>query len=175
RTPLAPRLHVKPPAALPPPPPGSGEDLLDRLAVVDLQPLPPRHLQLARVQPKQVQRGGVDVGHVVALLHRVEADLVGGAVHDAALDAAAGQPGAEALRVVVAAVALGARRAAELRAPDDQRVLEHAALLEVLEQAGDRLVHLGRQGAVVALDAGVGVPGPAPPAPVGDLHQPAPP
>ena len=32
------------------------------------------------------------------------------------------------------------RRAAELGRPDDQRVVEHAALLQVVEQAGDRLV-----------------------------------
>ena len=37
-------------------------------------------------------------------------------------------------------VALGHRRAAELAAPDDQRVVEHAALLQVLDQRGGGLV-----------------------------------
>ena len=37
-------------------------------------------------------------------------------------------------RPVALAVALGHRRAAELAAPDDQRVVEHAALLEVGDQ-----------------------------------------
>ena len=119
-----------------------------------------------------MQDRGVDVGDVVPILDGVEADLVGGAVDDAALDAAAGQPGAEALRMVVAAVALGARRAAELGAPDDDRLVEHPALLEVLQQAGDRQVHLGRELAVVGLDAGVGVPGAAAAAAVEDLHEP---
>ena len=45
----------------------------------------------------------------------------------------------EALDVVVAArrlaLALEHRRAAELAAPDDQRVVEHAALLQVGDQA----------------------------------------
>ena len=50
--------------------------------------------------------------------------------------AAAGQPHREALDVVVAAVALRHRRAAELAAPDDQRVVEHAALLQVRDQRG---------------------------------------
>ena len=54
----------------------------------------------------------------------------------------------EAVRVVVAAEELRAaarlvhRRAAELAAPDDERVVEQAALLEVLEQRGDRPVDL---------------------------------
>ena len=59
-------------------------------------------------------------------------------------DAAAGQPHGEAVGVVVAAVRpLGGRRAAELAAPDHQRVVEQAARLQVVQQAGDRLV--GRQ------------------------------
>ena len=74
-----------------------------------------------------------------------EAEFVGGAVDVAAFDAAAGQPHGEAVVIVVAAVDLagiraGLRqfdggRAAEFAAPDDERVLEHAALLEILEQA----------------------------------------
>ena len=62
--------------------------------------------------------------------------LVGGAVAIAPFDAAAGHPHGEPVVVVVAAVvALRGRRAAEFAAPDDQRVLEHAALLQVGEQA----------------------------------------
>ena len=71
------------------------------------------------------------------------AEFVGLADADAALDAAAGQPHGEAVGVVVAAGALGVlggRLPAELAAPDDQRLVEQAALLQVLEQAGDRLV-----------------------------------
>ncbi len=37
-------------------------------------------------------------------------------------------------------VALGHRRAAEFAAPDDERVVEHAALLEVADQGRGRLV-----------------------------------
>src|SRR5262249_13174065 len=70
----------------------SGHDLPNGLAVVDVEPLAPGDLQPSRVQPEQVQDGGVDVGHVVPVLHRVEADLVGPAVDHAALDAAARHP-----------------------------------------------------------------------------------
>ena len=53
----------------------------------------------------------MQVGDVVAVLDGVEAELVGRAVDDAALDAAAGQPDGEAVRVMVAAVGTLARRA----------------------------------------------------------------
>src|SRR4051794_11850235 len=51
----------------------SGDDLADRPAVVDLQPLLAGDLKPARVQPELVQDRGVDVGDVVAIFHRVEA------------------------------------------------------------------------------------------------------
>src|SRR5579883_1473872 len=116
----------------------SGDDFPDRPAVVDLQPLAAGDLELARIEAELVQDGGVDVGDVVAILDGVEADLVGRALHDTSLDPAAGQPGAETLRVVVAAIRLGAGRPAELGAPDDDRLIEQPAPLEVPQQAGDR-------------------------------------
>ena len=67
---------------------------------------------------------------------------------DAGLHAAAGQPHRERARVMIAAEELRAvarlvhRRAAELAAPDDQRVVEQAALLEIGQQAVDRPVGL---------------------------------
>ena len=70
----------------------------------------------------------VQVVDVDLVLGGVVAVLVGRAVPEAALDAAAGQPHREAVRVVVAAVvaALGRRRPAELAAPQHQRVLQQA-------------------------------------------------
>ena len=89
------------------------------------------------------------------------AELVGLADADAALDPAAGHPHREAVGVVVAAGplgVLGGRLAAELAAPDDQGLVEQAAPLQVLEQAGDRLV--GAAGVVVVVldEVAVGVP-----------------
>ena len=64
-----------------------------------------------------MQDRGVDVGHVVAVLDGVKAQVVGRAVDDAPLEPAAGHHDRESKRVVVAAVGpLGARRAAELGA-----------------------------------------------------------
>ena len=66
---------------------------------------------LRGVEAELVQHRGVDVGDVVPVLDRVEADLVRRAVDDAALDPAAGHPDREAVGVVVAAVASSRRRA----------------------------------------------------------------
>ena len=67
----------------------------------------------------------VDVRFV---LRGAQADGVGGANDLSAFDAAAGQPHAKAVRVVVAAVAAFAHRhAAELAAPHHERAIEQAA------------------------------------------------
>ena len=98
-----------------------------------------------------VDRNGVDGGF--------PADFVGCAVAGAALDSAAGYPNAEAVWVVVAAFAFFAHgHAAEFAAPDDQRAVEQAALLEVGQQAGDRHVGFLAAGSVVFGEAAVGVP-----------------
>ena len=66
----------------------------------------------------------VDVGDVVRILDGVKTQFIGCAVSDAAFNAAAGQPAGETLRVMVAAGALRAGRAAELGAEDDQRAIQ---------------------------------------------------
>ena len=84
------------------------------------------------------------------VLDGAQAEVVGAADRLAAFDAAAGHPHREAGGVVVTAVALfGHRGAAEFAAPDDERVLEQAAGLEVLDQPGDRLIHRGAESGVI--------------------------
>ena len=51
---------------------------------------------------------------------------------DAALEAPAGHPHRKAFDVVIAAAALSHRRASELATPDDQRLVEEAAPVEVI-------------------------------------------
>ena len=120
-----------------------------------------------------MQHGGVDVGDVVAVLDGVEAELVGRAVDDAALDAAAGHPDGEAERMVVAAVGLFLRpgRAAELGGPDDDRLIEQAALLQVAQQARDRLVDFGAELASGSSSGRCARPRRCPAAVI-DLHEP---
>ena len=90
----------------------------------------------------------------------------------AAFDAGAGHPHGEAARVVVAAVvrlgerALRVDRAAEFAAPDHEGVFEHAARLEVEQQAGAGLVGLLALAGDVLRQVAVLVP-----AAVEDLHH----
>src|SRR5436309_155617 len=84
--------------------------------------------ELRVIDAHQLQDCGLPVVDVHALFDGLEAEIVGGAVDDAALDAAAGEPRREAERIVIAAgveaAAAGAdfrdRRAAELRTADDE-------------------------------------------------------
>ena len=118
------------------------------------------------IESEQVQHRGLQVVHVHRLLHGLEAELVGGAIHRAPLHAAAGHPDAEAMMVVVAAAAVGALavgelhrwRAAELSPPEHERALEEPEADEIVEQRADRPVALLRQPPVVFFDLVVAVP-----------------
>ena len=72
------------------------------------------------VESKLVQHSGVKVGDVMPVLDGVEAEFIGCAMGKTALNAAAGEPYAEAVGMMVAPLtALGAGGAAELGAPHD--------------------------------------------------------
>src|ERR1051325_5785573 len=78
------------------------------------------------------------------VLYRLVAQLICGTVGDAGLDSAAGHPGAHRVDVVIAAIALRHGCPTELAAPDDERIVQHAALLEILDQRGGGTVALLR-------------------------------
>ena len=62
----------------------------------------------------------MEIGDIVPIFNGVEAEFVGGSMRHPALHAAPGQPYAEAIRMVIAAViVLRSRRPAELRTPHD--------------------------------------------------------
>src|SRR5688500_10080749 len=94
------------------------------------------------LETQQVKDRRIEVVHGHGILGDVVAEWVGGTESDAAFDAAAGEPEAEGVAVVIAARArllaalvgaLGHWRAAELGGPHDQRRVEQAAVLEVLD------------------------------------------
>ncbi len=95
-----------------------------------------------------MQNGGVEFVEVYGIAGDVVAEIIGGAVGDAGLDAAAGHPHTEVARVMVAPIifasefALTINRAAKLAAEHDERVVEHTALLEVFDERGGRLVDI---------------------------------
>ena len=119
---------------------------VDGSSVVHFQAFSARDLQTSRIQTQLMQHGRMQVGDVVSVFDRMEAEFVGRAVNDSALHAAA-RPAAhgESIRMVIAAVGiLEARRASELGADDDQRFFQQSALLEVSEsarQSADRPDH----------------------------------
>ena len=101
----------------------------------------------------------MQVAHGVGVLDDAVAVLVGAAVDEALLEAAAGEPEAEAVGVVVAAVGpLHERGAAELAGEDDQGLVEQAAGAQVPDEGGDRLVDGERVGGVPLLQLRVLVP-----------------
>src|SRR4051812_4186535 len=99
------------------------------------------------VNAQEVQDGRLEVVNVDLVDERIVAELVRFAIADAGLDAAAGHPNRESIRMMVAAHRLGVFdfslqewRAAKPAAPDDKRVVQQAALLEVFDQGGRRSV-----------------------------------
>ena len=111
------------------------------------------------VEPEQVEDRRVQIVHVHRVLDGLVAELVGLAVGDPWLDAPAGQPEGEPLVVVVAAVGvLAVRRAAELAAPDHQRLVEQPPRAQVRQQAGDRPIDGPGVPGVAGLQAAVLVP-----------------
>src|SRR5262245_40490692 len=119
----------------------------------------------ARVlETEAVQDRGVKIVNVHRILDDVVAVIVGRSVTDAGADAAAGHPGAEAAAVMVAAMvvrskcALAVDGAAKLAAPDDERVVEQAALFEVLHEGGAWLIGVARLALDLARQARVLVP-----------------
>ncbi len=116
------------------------------------------------VDAQAVQDGRIQVVDVAGVRRDVVAEVVGFAVRNAPLDAAAGQPHAEVARVMVAAVVFpgqGSLRidgASEFSAPDHQCAIEQAALLEVGQQGRRRLVGVVTLGRDVARQVAMLVP-----------------
>ena len=150
----------------------SSNDGLDWHAVVDRKAFTAGHLQAVRVQPELTPHRRVDVRNVVPILDGVESDLVGAAVLNPTLDSAAREPRTESLRMVISSGILRARRSAELRAEDHDGLVEHAPLLQVLQEARNGLIHLCRKRRVIRLDLRMSVPRTASPAAMEDLHEP---
>lgn len=106
-----------------------------------------------------VLHGGPEIVDAEAVFDGVVAEIVSGAVAEAGLEAAAGDPEAEAVGIVVATIAaLSEWRAAKLAAEDDDGAFEKTACFEVTEQRGDGLIHLRGHFSVAFLEVAVLVP-----------------
>src|SRR5687767_9551173 len=81
------------------------------------------------IEAKQLEHRRVQVVDVHLVVHGLLAEIVGGAVDGAALDAAPGEPDAERVVVVIAtgsvvAIAVARGGAAEFASPDDDGAVE---------------------------------------------------
>ena len=106
-----------------------------------------------------MQHGRMQVGDVVAILHRVEAEFIRLAMSDATSDSAASQHDREAVGMMISAVGvLSTRSAAEFGADHDQRFVKCAATLQIFDERGDRLIDFMTELAVSGLQISVSVP-----------------
>ena len=72
--------------------------------MIDLESFSAGDFEFAGIETELVKDCGVDVGDVVPVFDGVEADFVGRAMHEAALDAAACHPNRETVDVMVATI-----------------------------------------------------------------------
>ena len=101
------------------------------------------------IDSHQIENGGVQVVDVRSLLDSLVAEVVRGAVDHPLLDATTGQPYRETIRIMIAAIhhpahgfvgRLDGGRTSEFSAADDQRILQHSALLQVFDHRREGLI-----------------------------------
>src|SRR6185295_7123111 len=133
--------------------------------------------ELGMIETEAMQNGGLQVMHVHLVLRHMIAQVVGLTIADARLDSAPSHPNAEGMGMMIApdqflflAAILVHGRPPEFAAPDNQCVLEHAALLQILDQGGAGLIRLLRLAHQSITDVVVLVVAVLIPAPVEQLH-----
>ena len=91
--------------------------------------------ELGVIEAELVKDGGVEVVNVDLVLDGIEAEFIGLAVVDSALNSTACHPHRKGVGVVVATVVstLNHGGAAKFSAEDDEGVIEHAALFEIFD------------------------------------------
>ena len=130
------------------------------------------------VEAQEVHPGGLEVVDVHGVLCDGESKLVGLAVAETAFHASASHDHGEGIWVVIpsedlalSSTSLAEGGAAELAADDNQGVIKHTALLEVLDQGGDGFVHGGALVSEAVADACTGAGAVEVPAPVKELNK----
>ncbi len=95
------------------------------------------------IEAEQMQNRRVQIVHVNFVHRRVETEIVALADGHAAFHAAAREPHRKTIRMMIAAVAVDVlhhRGAAKFTAPHHQRIVQHAALFEILDQGGSSAI-----------------------------------
>src|SRR5579863_2485910 len=105
-----------------------------------------------------MQNSGVKLLDLKSIFYSGAAEFVGLSVIDTSSDPTARHPHCEAVGVVITAgplLVLGRGLAAELAPPHDKRLIQHSALLQILQQTGDRLVRFTGMQIMVGLQVAV--------------------
>lgn len=144
-------------------------------SVVDFQPFAARNFESAGIEPQLMEDCRVNVGHIMPVFNRMEANFVGGSVDDAPFDPSARHPYRESINMMIATIAaLGTRRPAEFGREKNQGLVEKPSAFEVLQQRGDRLVDFQAVRTVVFLEPAVRIPSARPTGTVLNLNEPRP-
>ena len=118
----------------------------------------------------------VRLDHVAILVCQVVPILIRLTISNPGLDSSSGHPSRKGSGVMIAAIiflgklALTISGPTKLASPNDQSVLQHTPLLEILDESGASLVNVLALVAMFTRQSSVGVP-----APVKDLNIPYPP
>ena len=142
----------------------SGDDIVDHLAVYVGQAVVASTVavgQLLMVESHEMEDRCMEVMDMDPVLYCGQAEIVSRPVAEAGFHSTPGHEHREAVGVVIPTGALAVLSrwlATELTAPDDQGLIEHPALLEILDQSRDGLVGIAGMNAVVAFEAAVGIP-----------------
>ncbi len=111
------------------------------------------------IEAEQVKEGGVQVVHVHLVDGGFEAELVGFPVRHASLHSATSHPHRKSMMVMITTILIfRGWGPAKFTTPDDQRVVQQSALLEVRNQGCDGLVDILTQFANLSTMVGVGIP-----------------
>lgn len=99
--------------------------------------------ELLVIEAQLMKDRGVQVADVDGIVDGVKAQIIGAAIGDSGLHPAAGHPHCKCVGMVIAAIVpatLDHRSASKFAAPDDQSFVQHATLLEVLDQGRATLI-----------------------------------
>ena len=98
------------------------------------------------IDAEEMENRSVEIVDVDRVFEDIVAVVVGFSDSDSFFDSSSGHPHAEALGMMIASVvfasqfSLAVGRASKLAAPDQEGVLQHAALFEIGEEAGGGLI-----------------------------------
>ena len=100
------------------------------------------------VDSELVKDGGIEVADADLVLDDIVAIVVGFPVSDTSFDSSTGHPGGETFGVVVASVLIAFQLALTISGPskfpgeNNEGLIEHSALLEILDESGAGLVDI---------------------------------